>query len=99
MSWFLNQRCQLPGSRQKNVAELNQRLDVRVIGKVPLEGCGVGQKRREEVLRRIEQKWHIMMYGASVPGSAPLAPRSTATPLNPGWRLSSSIDRGMCVSK
>jgi len=39
-------------------------LDVRVIGKVPLEGCGVGQKRREEVLRRIEQKMaHYDVWG------------------------------------
>jgi len=39
-------------------------LDVRVIGKVPLEGYGVGQKRREEVLRRIEQKMaHYDVWG------------------------------------
>jgi len=31
-------------------------LDIRVIGNIPLEGCGVGRKRREEVLQRIKQK-------------------------------------------
>jgi len=42
-------------------------LDVRVIGNIPLESCGVGRKRREEVLQRIKQKvahYHIWGIGS-----------------------------------
>jgi len=59
----------------------------------------VGRKRREEVLLRIKQK--MAHYDVRGVGSrfSPSGPNVDGNSLETGWLLSSSIDRGTCLSK